>query len=102
MNLWQAYQDALNAIEASFFKPVQTHKCVHTEHCCIAHGCKYGYHDEGCPVYLGYQAQSYPCEHCQIDDDGLLSIEDQSIPRVLTTEVMERRMEWVDYQNKDM
>jgi hypothetical protein len=38
-------------------------KCVHTEHCCTFHGCKYG--DDDCPVYLGLKRQSYPCENCR-------------------------------------
>lgn len=37
-------------------------KDVHTEHCCIHHGCKYG--DEDCPVTNGVKPQSYPCEYC--------------------------------------
>lgn len=37
-------------------------KCVHTEHCCIIHGCKYG--DEDCPVVSGEKSQSYLCESC--------------------------------------
>lgn len=37
-------------------------KCVHTEHCCKDHGCKYG--DEACPVVNGVKAQSFPCEDC--------------------------------------
>ena len=31
-------------------------KCVHTEHCCAEHGCKYG--DNDCPVWLGFAKQS--------------------------------------------
>ena len=41
-------------------------KNVHTEHCCILHGCKYG--DDTCPVWLGYQRQSYRCEACFYDE----------------------------------
>lgn len=37
-------------------------KCVHTEHCCIVHGCKY--RDKDCPVETGKAVQSYPCESC--------------------------------------
>lgn len=33
-------------------------KCVHAEHCCAEHGCKYG--DKDCPVWLGYKKQSFP------------------------------------------
>lgn len=38
---------------------------VHSEHCCIIHGCKYV--DENCPVEKGLQKQSYPCEVCGDD-----------------------------------
>ena len=38
-------------------------KDVHTEHCCIVHGCKYG-KDEECTVVQKRQPQSYPCESC--------------------------------------
>ncbi len=38
-------------------------KDVHTEHCCIVHGCKYGKDDE-CTVVQKRQPQSYPCEYC--------------------------------------
>lgn len=37
-------------------------KCVHTEHCCREHGCKYN--DSDCPVVLGSKPQSHPCEVC--------------------------------------
>jgi len=36
----------------------------HVNHCCIHHGCKYG--DDNCPVVLGRDKQSYPCEECDI------------------------------------
>lgn len=39
---------------------------VHTEHCCVEHGCKYGNRD--CPVETGTKIQSYPCESCQYRD----------------------------------
>lgn len=35
---------------------------VHTEHCCIFHGCKYGYDD--CTVVTKIKKQSFPCEEC--------------------------------------
>lgn len=41
---------------------------VHTEHCCKAHGCKYG-KDAECTVMLGRRAQSFPCEVCGDDTD---------------------------------
>lgn len=39
---------------------------VHTEHCCVAHGCKYG--DAACPVETGKKRQSFPCELCKGGD----------------------------------
>ena len=35
---------------------------VHTEHCCLEHGCKYG--DDHCTVTTRKKRQSYPCEWC--------------------------------------
>lgn len=35
---------------------------VHITHCCILHGCKYGYAD--CPVYTGKVLQEFICESC--------------------------------------
>jgi hypothetical protein len=55
---------------------MENKKDVHTEHCCILHGCKYGddrFGGEGCSVCtLGYE-QSYVCEDC--DNDGIDSLE---------------------------
>lgn len=36
---------------------------VHTEHCCIHHGCKYG-KDPVCSVMTEAKRQSFPCEDC--------------------------------------
>jgi len=47
-------------------------RCVHTEHCCVLHGCKYS--DEDCPVVLRTKRQSYLCEQC--DDDHIKDIPD--------------------------
>lgn len=38
------------------------HDNVHTTHCCVYHGCKYG--DEDCPVVNRIQPQKYCCEDC--------------------------------------
>jgi len=38
---------------------------VHTEHCCLRHGCKYG--DKDCTVARKILPQSYPCESCSMD-----------------------------------
>ena len=35
---------------------------VHTEHCCVIHGCKY--RDDNCTVETGQSVQSFPCEDC--------------------------------------
>ena len=40
---------------------------VHTEHCCIAHGCKYG--NLNCSVVTGKKEQSFLCETCC--EDGI-------------------------------
>lgn len=41
--------------------------CVHTEHCCGDHGCKYG--DNECPVVNGRKPQSFFCEDCREGSD---------------------------------
>jgi hypothetical protein len=38
-------------------------KDVHTEHCCVIHGCKYA--DDNCSVTMGKSKQSFPCESCE-------------------------------------
>ncbi len=35
---------------------------VHTEHCCVYHGCCYG--DDDCTVVKKILVQSYPCDLC--------------------------------------
>jgi hypothetical protein len=47
-------------------------KDVHTEHCCVLHGCKYM--DEDCPVKTRKKKQSYTCEDCELD--GITEIPD--------------------------
>jgi hypothetical protein len=37
-------------------------KDVHTEHCCVRHGCRYG--DENCSIVRKQKKQSYDCEIC--------------------------------------
>lgn len=43
----------------------ENEKNVHTEHCCVMHGCKYG--DTNCPVERKIQRQSHQCEECDWD-----------------------------------
>jgi len=45
---------------------------VHKTHCCVKHGCKYGYED--CPVVSEEIKQDYFCESCSYD--GFKSIEE--------------------------
>jgi hypothetical protein len=40
---------------------------VHTEHCCIVHGCKYM--DDDCTVITRQLPQSYSCEQCWWSED---------------------------------
>lgn len=51
-----------NPIPATFVAGPEEEKDVHTEHCCVDHGCKYGADD--CPVEHGKKKQSFPCHFC--------------------------------------
>ena len=42
-------------------------KDVHTEHCCLIHGCKYC--SEECTVISGEKEQSFKCEECDYEDN---------------------------------
>lgn len=46
---------------------MRTHICC-PSHCCIEHGCKYGYDD--CPVVLGIIKQEGLCEQCGLTSEG--------------------------------
>lgn len=63
----EEYEKALGVSKMEPFKPVSNKKCVHTEHCCVIHGCKYG--SINCPVEHREKLQSYPCESC--DEEGI-------------------------------
>lgn len=39
---------------------------VHTRHCCVIHGCKYG--DDDCTVANKLRIQEYECEYCDEDN----------------------------------
>ena len=77
-------------------------KCVHTEHCCKKHGCKYN--DYNCPVAFGDKPQSFPCEWCLEDRNNPLQeriqqLEDAhkaNVHQELRTDYTERghRCEW--------
>ena len=47
-------------------------KDVHTEHCCVRHGCKYD-NDFACTVKTGKKPQSHLCEHCA--EEGIVSLD---------------------------
>lgn len=47
-------------------------KDVHTEHCCLKHGCKYG--DPKCTVITKQKSQSHPCEDCDYAKETLNSL----------------------------
>ena len=44
-------------------------KDVHTEHCCIFHGCKYGM-DKDCTVVQEIAVQDFPCEECSLNEEN--------------------------------
>lgn len=46
-------------------------KDVHTAHCCILHGCKYGNRDRDCTVFTHGETQDGPCQICveYLDED---------------------------------
>lgn len=78
----------------SKLKHTQQTDCVHTEHCCRIHGCKYGQEDS-CPVWLGYKAQNYVCEYCydSVYDEDYEPLGLDSVPKVSDKEFRKRRLE---------
>lgn len=57
-------QDAVNeAKQPEFGETRGKDRDVHTEHCCVQHGCKYG--KEDCTVMTGKKVQSRLCELCE-------------------------------------
>lgn len=73
----------------------EENKCVHTEHCCILHGCKYG--DADCPVENGRKKQSYLCEGC---NGGLYQCE-HDLPDHKCWELVNNRIIEMNKQKKD-
>jgi len=55
---------------------------VHTAHCCIIHGCKYG-KEKDCTVVLGFEKQEYLCEDCM--EEGIQKVKD--IEKVLSGKI---------------
>jgi hypothetical protein len=65
--------DFINVL-AQAMKPTQTDKDVHTEHCCVRHGCKYG--ALNCTVapsgiYAGHMTVKPQSHMCEVCDDEL-------------------------------
>jgi hypothetical protein len=48
--------------------PSNNHRPQCSTHCCLRHGCKYGYSD--CPVVNGQVKQEYPCGDCLPVDEA--------------------------------
>lgn len=48
---------------------------VHTEHCCLLHGCKY--RNDDCTVITEKAPQSFVCEACQSEEPFNVQYEDQ-------------------------
>jgi len=75
-------------------------KCVHTEHCCYEHGCKYG--DEDCPVETGRKPQSFLCEYCPESSGSSWrgSVSDQTLVTYEFIEAKDKRIKELeaDYQ----
>lgn len=55
----------LKPIKLKLTPEPQKNRDVHTEHCCVRHGCKYGKPD--CPVETKKKRQSYHCESCDYE-----------------------------------
>lgn len=74
---------------------------VHIGHCCVNHGCKYGYKD--CPVELGTALQGYPCPSCrgiaEIDEEvaALLKEREHSIALKERLQCNDWKSEFYDY-----
>lgn len=70
----RAQRALLNATQIELGGP-EAEKDVHTDHCCIVHGCKYG--DASCPVETGQKKQSYLCAVCTDHDTEAEKIRDR-------------------------
>lgn len=62
-------KDCSTPIKSALMRTVVGGMSVHTTHCCVIHGCKYG--EDDCPVALGQEKQEYPCEYCLGKDEAL-------------------------------
>lgn len=83
-------------------------KDVHTEHCCLKHGCKYG--DEDCTVTTGLAPQSYDCEQCDWEKEDPQYIRIKELEEMLKWYIEEDEIHegdpenqyWIDGKHKAM
>ncbi len=69
---------------------------VHTAHCCILHGCKYG-DDTACTVKRGLAAQSYLCEDCPELTSKLCQLQEYSCAKCSRRFLMPEKLLVGDY-----
>jgi hypothetical protein len=76
---------------------------VHTRHCCIEHGCRYG--EEDCSVVTGRKPQEFPCEDCDHESspkvlkatrDNTLTLQEveKSLRRQFGREILNHPSSW--------
>ena len=77
------------ALPVPIFTPEpEENRDVHTEHCCVIHGCKYGKDD--CPVTSDIKRQSHACESCYNDAEGFCGWREAPDPPVyVITKIIE-------------
>lgn len=63
-------------------------KDVHTEHCCVIHGCKYGDYED-CTVFQGWAPQSYLCEWCS----EVLGTADETIKEIQEVKALKEKLD---------
>jgi hypothetical protein len=63
---WEDEDESIPRDYGPYFAEGRKDSDVHTEHCCIVHGCKYAHRSDrrGCTVASGEKVQSHPCEYC--------------------------------------
>lgn len=73
-------------------------KDVHTEHCCIKHGCKYC--DEDCTVMSGELEQSFMCEECEWEEQDPQCIRIRELEEMLRWYIEEDEINECDPENQ--
>ena len=77
------------ALPVPIFTPEpEENRDVHTEHCCVIHGCKYSKPD--CTVTTDTKRQSHACESCHNDAEGFCGWREAPDPPVyVITKIIE-------------